>query len=263
MIRIDIIGSCVSRDIFRFDYQKKLEVAAYVARNPIFSLMSPKPTTREIPIEDFSDILNDWERRCVYINFNKTAFALSESKRANYIIIDFIDERFDLLEFKLPNDEYSYVGQSEVMEKYLNHYSWLTEKESVYQKRSFTDFTLKEVAEKTNAYIDYLLQLYAEENIIVNEAYYVGKYLDINNNIQAIPDELLSRYTLDPKKTNPRLEFQYDLVKKRLSKAMFLSWQTADEIVASERHAWALAPMHYYDKWYMDRIEQLYKTIRR
>lgn len=41
MVKISIHGSCVSRDIFRFDSKNDFEVVNYIGRNSIISLSYP------------------------------------------------------------------------------------------------------------------------------------------------------------------------------------------------------------------------------
>lgn len=42
MISVNIFGSCVSRDIFRFDKDKSFEIPLYIARTSIVSALQRK-----------------------------------------------------------------------------------------------------------------------------------------------------------------------------------------------------------------------------
>ena len=90
--RFAILGSCVSSDIFRLNPGRG-QLVLYFARCSLLSLMSS-------PVE-FGDDDLDWPsnfaRRTVKADFEKTFFADLEAKECDTLIVDFVDERWDLL----------------------------------------------------------------------------------------------------------------------------------------------------------------------
>jgi hypothetical protein len=90
--RFAIFGSCVSGDIFRLNRDLG-QLVSYHARCSLLSLMSS-------PLE-FGDDDLDWPsnfaKRTVKADFEKTFFDDLEASKCDTLIVDFVDERWDLL----------------------------------------------------------------------------------------------------------------------------------------------------------------------
>ncbi|MEK4055169.1 DUF6270 domain-containing protein [Paenibacillus sp. FSL F4-0087] len=96
-----IFGSCVSRDVFRIaQHEKKLE---YYARSSLISLLS---NPLEVIQKDIS-LESEFQKGMIVKDFSNTFLEELKQKNHNTFIIDFVDERFDLM--KLDN---SYVTRS-------------------------------------------------------------------------------------------------------------------------------------------------------
>lgn len=97
MVKISIHGSCVSRDIFRFDSKNDFEVVNYIGRNSIISLSYPS-----VALPAFEKIGNgqelNWDERMIYYDCKKIALDKIVTDGCDYLIIDLIDERFGILE---------------------------------------------------------------------------------------------------------------------------------------------------------------------
>jgi hypothetical protein len=91
--RVAILGSCVSRDIFNFpDAQARFEVVDYYARSSLASLVS-KPWRTPVPLER---IESAFQRRMVARDFAKSLFTELDLSQVDVLLIDLVDERFDL-----------------------------------------------------------------------------------------------------------------------------------------------------------------------
>lgn len=91
MIKINIYGSCVSRDIFEWDKEKQFCIPVYVARTSILSNLNTN-----IWNMNSTDINLDspFQREAVMTDLNKTVYDKFKSNMSDYLLIDFIDERF-------------------------------------------------------------------------------------------------------------------------------------------------------------------------
>src|SRR5580704_7312041 len=90
--RYAILGSCVSSDIFRL-HPDLGELVAYHGRSSMLSMMSS-------PVEFRGDDFvwsSNFARRTIEADFQKTFFADLEASRCDFLIVDFVDERWDLL----------------------------------------------------------------------------------------------------------------------------------------------------------------------
>jgi hypothetical protein len=90
--RFAILGSCVSSDIFRLAPDAG-QLVSYHARSSLLSLMSA-------PLELGDNDLawhSNFARRTIKADFEKTFFTDLEASDCDTLIVDFVDERWDLL----------------------------------------------------------------------------------------------------------------------------------------------------------------------
>lgn len=91
-----IFGSCVSRDIFNLEYSLEFKVSDYYARSSLASLSSEAYENDSA----LNRISSPFQRRMVANDFSKEILtAGSKLEGCDVILIDLIDERFDLVVF--------------------------------------------------------------------------------------------------------------------------------------------------------------------
>jgi Family of unknown function (DUF6270) len=89
---VAVFGSCVSRDLFE-DRRLRPLLGHYGARSSVISAVAaPVPLA-----PDRIAISSEWQRRQVLADFEKTFFASLEETRPDWLVVDLIDERFDVL----------------------------------------------------------------------------------------------------------------------------------------------------------------------
>jgi uncharacterized protein DUF6270 len=89
---VAIFGSCVSRDLFE-DRRLRPSLGHYGARSSVISAVAaPVPIAPERIA-----VSSEWQRRQVLADFGKTFFASLEQTRPDWLVVDLIDERFDVL----------------------------------------------------------------------------------------------------------------------------------------------------------------------
>ena len=90
-MNISIIGSCVTRDIFEYD-KDVFKINDYFARSSIVSMTS-------LPIDvnsDYVQLNSPFQKKCVLNDLNKHSIQSVLNEDNDYLIIDLIDERFNL-----------------------------------------------------------------------------------------------------------------------------------------------------------------------
>ena len=99
MSRVAIIGSCITRDIWR-ECDLALDNVLYISRSSLPSLTSgPLAVLPDLPADPPPiDGIGRHSIRMVEADLRKSALASLVEHRPTHIIFDFIDERFDLLE---------------------------------------------------------------------------------------------------------------------------------------------------------------------
>jgi hypothetical protein len=98
MSRTAIIGSCITRDIWR-ECGVPLDEVLYISRTSLPSLVSRPVHGPVIPADPPPiDGIGRHSLRMVAADLEKTALAALVAHRPTHIVFDFIDERFDLLD---------------------------------------------------------------------------------------------------------------------------------------------------------------------
>ena len=238
MININIHGSCVSRDIFRFDKNEQFRILNYIGRNSIISLQYPK-----IYLEDFENI-NDyrkltWEQRMIYFDCKKMAKQII-IKECDYLLIDLIDERFGILESELGSLTYSQVLQrSEYISKFVPY------------KIKSVNFSSEEFYNAYKMYSLFLREHFNVENIIIHEAYPVSIYMGVDNELHFFDSKELEKN----KRLYPLLEKGYELLEEFLPEAKIL--RMPHNTIADEQHMWGKATVHYIENYYTEMISKI------
>jgi Family of unknown function (DUF6270) len=99
MSRVAIVGSCISRDLWRFRGEAETQAPAellYVSRTSLPSLFAT-PLRGFRPAVRPPSGLKAQPHRALVADLSKTALAALVAFRPTHLIFDFIDERFDLL----------------------------------------------------------------------------------------------------------------------------------------------------------------------
>jgi hypothetical protein len=96
MSRVAIVGSCISRDLWRFQGVTVAADLLYVSRTSLPSLFAA-PARGFRAARTPPGGLNAQPHRALVADLQKTALASLVAFRPTHVIFDFIDERFDLL----------------------------------------------------------------------------------------------------------------------------------------------------------------------
>ena len=96
MKKVIILGSCVSRDIFRFCNQEEFKIVDYYARTSLASLATEPALDKEI----LRNIASPFQRRVVWYDMEKTFWKIFDNVEFDILLIDFIDDRFNFYKMK-------------------------------------------------------------------------------------------------------------------------------------------------------------------
>lgn len=230
MKSIFIYGSCVTRDIFRV-----LNINAdfcFYSRSSLISLMSEPLYINP----DNVQLTSEFQKRTVIEDFQKTFFANFNSKHPDVLIIDLIDERFDLVKYgKSYITRSLYFVNSKVEELYPFEYV-----------KRFQEHTHSLWEDACKKFINQLTLHLPEEKIVLHEAYWATEYFD-NGEPKSLPK---NEYI---KLNNSILKRYYSFMKSLLPGMKVVS----KEPIADSKHIWGLAPFHYTDEYYHEIYNQL------
>ena len=219
-----IIGSCVTRDALEF--LDNIAIENYLSRTSCISMVSGNSDNKI----NISTELNGFLYRTLTEDINKTHFKILEKTTSDFIIIDFIDERFPLL--KSSDDKY--ITYSHYMESHTNALDVFTEK--------IPRLTMENLSlwiQSAKVFVKKLKLIYRDEQIIIHEAYWAG------NDIQA-------------ERNNTYLSIYYNFLKILLPKSHIIR---VEEVYRKMNlnHKWGIAPYHYIDNYYQNFASKLIK----
>ena len=173
METVDIFGSCVSRDLLEVNKEKNFKLGTYVARESLISALST-------PISyDKNDIKlsSPFQTRMLELDLSKEGLVALENQHSKYLILDLIDERFDL--GKIDSSYFTMSGEfidSKVLDK-INYE--VIKKNDSFEKK--LDATIESYVEK---FCERILKIYNPQNIILHKAFMVDHYIDKEKKIK-------------------------------------------------------------------------------
>lgn len=244
---VTILGSCVSRDIFEYLDSDKLEIEQYFARTKIVSQLSAPMNVQE----DEINLQSKFQRHQVLNDLNKQQFHIIGRNREHYCVIDFIDERFQLIKISG-----TYITKSNE----LINSGWLAGKEYTEEQYRLEDHEWRIADERLEEYLknylDGLLDLFRPNRIIIHKAYMVDCFIDKDGERKMFNKPYLN----SNQKNNELLKFLYKYTEHYLKKAK--SIDLCHKYDADEKHKWGLSPMHYQEEYYVEAAKLIKEYIK-
>lgn len=241
MYGIGIFGSCVSRDIFRIS-QLKVNINYYIARSSLISVVSKPINVQEEEI----NLSSEFQKRLVAYDFNKTFLRETIHSHVDYLIIDFIDERLNLLKY---ND--SYVTRSVEL---VN--SKFEEMHNDFQMIKRDSADVKHLWQNScDTFIKELKKKFAPQQIILHKAYWLTKYKD-GNKVYDFPENMKKQIISN----NKLLEQYYSYFEKEWYGVNSISLDK-NSYYADKQHQWGLSPFHYEKEYYEQMNGQIHTIM--
>lgn len=241
---LSIYGSCVSRDILTIANDTKFDLKAYVARQSVISAVAPKIPDGTIPLQNSSA----FQLRMVESDLRKDAFEILKANQSDYLLLDFIDERFPLLSLFGSH----ITASSEFYESAPKKYRSVTKLEKslrdglLYLGDDCVEAAVKEFCTK-------LREIYAPEQIIVHCALMVDQYRSSSGQLKPFdPAKIHANHRI-----NAVMETMYSRIQSYLPGVHVI--REVDGMAADENHKWGLAAMHYQPEYYARVLARLYE----
>lgn len=240
--KISIFGSCVSRDALEFDAEKRFSLGTYIARQSMVSSVSPPIEFSEEELKNASP----FRKRAVVHDLEKDAFSCLQSDGSEYLLIDLIDERFALAEFRgsivtVSNEfreaQIEGTGKDEL---------------KVYDK----DLDDPVVLEKVDEFCRRIREIYPQEKIILQKALFLDRYYTKDGHeTRPFPGYILA----NNKVVNAQLERLYARVLKNIPGAYVID--LCGKYQCHEAHKWGLSPYHYEAAYYQELIKMMVEYV--
>lgn len=230
---ITVFGSCISRDVFNYIDKNIMVVKTNIQRNAIKSIWSDA-----LPQYLIADAPNNtsWANRMLRISCLKHFTDVIRSEPSDYIMLDLYEERLPIYNINIEN-------KTILLPKY-GATEWLVEhfKFGDIKTLNCWDFSDDFLIKNVKTTIDFLLQFYKQEQIIINEAYLLKEFIDDDLSIGFMPNHGY----ID--KINLHLEKMYAILKSFLPEAHIIKMPT--NTLAEKYHIWGLANVHAERSFY-------------
>lgn len=236
---VAIFGSCVSRDLFE-DPRLRPSLGHYGARSSIISAVAvPVPIAPERVV-----ISSEWQRRCVLADFGKTFFASLEQTAPDWLVIDLIDERFDVLctsgSFVTRSSAFQAAGLDDAVDLGLQPI------------RRMSPDGRKLFADAAPAFARRVLELVPRERIVMHRALWCTRF-ERDGAVHEFPEERRQLSELQ----NAMLRDGYDVLEEAFGGVGAAIAVDPERHLADAHHRWELEPYHYVPGYNVHATEEL------
>jgi hypothetical protein len=243
-VKIAIFGSCVSRDPFAFLPDTRYEIDNYVARTSMADLFGPPVAFQP----DWYAHLPSFEQRCIRDDLAKTAVKTLLQQPFDYLLIDCIDERFDLLQ----------VGNALVSNtRHIRQAAF----EETYPHTHVAPRLASDTTERWKAgaqkFFEHLMQQgVRQEQIILHEALWATENKTASGECTPFADAVQVQIAAN----NALIEVYFEEMRRAAPNARSLRVPPCD-LFADPEHRWSKEPFHYVPSYYSAMLGALGEMI--
>lgn len=230
--RIAIVGSCVTRDAF-LDADP-VRVVHYTARTSVLSIYA-----RPVAIGDdvLARVEPEFIRRCIRTDFRKTLMAEMAASAPDAVVVDFIDERFDV-----------FRADDRVVSKSWDMYQaglWQVAVDQGLRDASKEDPALRaQLLDCARRFFRDLAGMVGADRVFLHRAECADRYLDLQGQEQTFDDETRATNA----RTNALIGDLVGAARGILPPRAVID--VMDGMRADAANIWQLAPFHYEPRYY-------------
>jgi hypothetical protein len=246
--RIAILGSCITRDLWPIR-GGDAQLLAYVSRTSFPGLFAP-PVEGFAPDERPPGDLHLHEHNALVADLRKTALARLVAYRPTHLIVDFIDERFDLLAVGRALASYSgEMARSGYMAQPALSRARLIPRLSASCERLWT-----EAAGEFAAFVR--ATPLRDARLILHSARWATHQRGADGRLSPVSDvEVVAGHPVDIADYNALLERQEATFEALMPPMARVDAQP--QRLADPAHRWGLSPFHYVPEYYDEVRRQL------
>jgi len=243
--KVAIIGSCVTRDVWNlagFEDDARPDLL-YVARTSFASLFAP-PVPGVVQPETPPADLTPWEARIVYDDLLKRAADRVADYAPTHLIIDLIEERFELLRSEATVATFSWEL----------HRSGLRDSPPIAPLRQVSrhsDEAFELWRPGVEAFTTFLKARLPQTRVIFHDARWASHYLDEDGDRQPFdPDRMLWPGIPARIDDHNRVLARYAKTLRAALPAAFYVRAPGELLIGDAKHRWGLSPFHYAEPYY-------------
>ena len=239
-VNVDIFGSCVCRDIFRFSFPGRYKVQKNIERIPISCLFQDN-VQLEVPYSNY-------EERMLFTLFQGNVAEQLKASSSEILVLDLAEERLDRIEIQI-NTHKLLISKWPKMNSYLKLLkNFYKDNFQILREISYTDITEEYFEQKCKKFADEIIQTdnnpegYSADKIYIIESLYADKIVDNKGFIR----DFVGNFTV--KEHNEWLKKRYSILYKYFPKSKII--KIPPYTCASSNHRWGGHPLHYTDNAY-------------
>lgn len=239
MISFNIWGACVTRDMLQDKVLSgEYEVRKWISFNtPITTLTKPYDGEFDVEAMPWG---TGFFRRNMRSDLKKDYFEYLFSEESDYILVDMIDSRMDIV--KHGDCMLTVSNQIDFNWNYMNE----TFGEGYWERFKLTDFDDGLYCRAASDIAERILEKYRPDQIILNRHYGVKDILDREACvIERFPPERCE----EVERANYLYHKLNDVLEKKFYGCHVINFP--DNVIADKHHQWGLLPLHY-DKLYYE-----------
>lgn len=238
-VKVDIFGSCVCRDIFRYVDSEKYQVNRCLSNIPITSLYEGAVQVSKDFLENVK--LTQYEKKMLRILLRRNSIQLLENSEANVLIMDLANEFMQRWDVAIGEKTISLAVPEEREAEYEEFFG--RQSFAIVKKISMLEMDMEYVEECLKQFAESIVKSpenpngYEEKNIIVIESLYTPDILGNDGNIHGHD----KKYKLH--EYNEWLRKAYMILYKYIQECKVI--KLPDFTHSTENHIRGIHPLHY------------------
>ena len=241
---INILGSCVCRDIFHYDFDNNFVIKSYVSFiSPISNNGAPIFKPDEIDINNWEG--SSWNKRNVFYDLTKTCFDKFKDEKSDWFIFDVVDIRKELYLFKD-----SYITE---IQTFLDNKSTILEDNSI---KKISPFLISNdiINSALDNIVNNILKIYNKNNVIFIAENLCSKYISKSGEICEFKN---NDYI---KKLKQLINYANEYITKNYCEKLHII--KIDDVLCDENNIWGLSPLHYTKDTYISVLKKINNIIK-
>lgn len=235
--RVNILGTCIMRDIFRYDMRGLYDVDRFVQNiNPISAVAnSPLLKVYDEKQINFSNSVSNFYRRNIKFDFTKKVFDYLDSK-ADFFLVDAGDARRELIEFS--NGAYvTCIYKSKIKE--MRDKGFISGNYGFVHFSNIADDVFEEAMGK---YVQEIKKVAAGKRIVLFETKSVSGYFDVERKlIRPFASSMVNQENADILRC-------YKYLLEHLPEAVVIPMPQNN--LGITKHIWGTYTLHYVPEYY-------------
>lgn len=227
-MKIDVFGSCITRDAFELENSEH-EVNAYYSRSSLVSVVH-----RKTEIKEDIDLEHNFLKRSVIQDLNKKFRSYSRNPKAKVLVVDLIQERYSLniLDDAISTYSGDYRRAKLPAGKLING-----ERQLMLFKRY-----IRNISQMLSSY----------DLVILHEANLTDRFKNESGEYEKLKLLTMDKFFID------KGDEYYRILRENLEKVETIK---IDGYYADTNHKWGVSPSHYERGYYEEFLVQLDKIL--